>query len=679
MNLLNYRSDIYCSEDRLGFDKYIDVLSSMIRDQDFKTPFCIGIFGEWGSGKTSFMHLLQTRISQDQAVPYVIPVWFNPRRYEKEEHLIIPLLKTIEREIKKYIEDQKGLGKKLTEKLKGAAAKIGDAACAFAYGMQAECKLGPAKITFDIAKMTAREEELARQRIEEAQKLSETMASTYYDMVTELKNAVDKDFRIMVFIDDLDRCLPEKAVELLESIKLFLDLEGYLFVIGVDKEVVKKGISYRYRFFEHEVDKHSTHPTISPEDYLDKMIQLPLELPPIEPGKKRIYIESLMDHAEEFMEHADIIEIGVGENPRSLKRFINLLAFTARLAETIRKNILKDSVEILEHKELIDKGFTPLLYVKWSIIVFSFHRVHSDIKGNWERLIELQRAAREKGQTEKTGHDGDDEKTDRKAVTIDDRLRRILKKGEQFPEDQWLIERFIHLTEATLIKAKDPDATAGYRLDYQPGDMVRIAKGTFLYGEKKQKKKINQNYFIDRFPITNRQYKEFLDEEKDHEVPYQEEDWAEPYNWDRGNRTFPKGMEDHPVVLVSYQDAVKFCEWRSGKDSHEYRLPTEEEWERAARGSDGRVYPWGDEFDEKKCNTRESGIGTTTSVTTYPDGASPHGCFDMIGNVWELTEGGKVLRGGSWDFGRDFARWADRFRGSLEFRNGSTGFRCART
>ncbi|MCD6198666.1 MAG: SUMF1/EgtB/PvdO family nonheme iron enzyme [Deltaproteobacteria bacterium] len=526
MNLLNYRSDIYCTEDRLGFDKYIDVLSSIIRDQDFKTPFCIGIFGKWGSGKTSFMHLLQSRISQDQAVPYVIPVWFNPWRYEKEKHLIIPFLKTIEREIGKYIEDQKGLGKKLTEKLKGAATKIGDAACAFAYGMQADCKLGLAKITFDAAKMTVREEELARQRIEEAQKLSETLASTYYDIVTELKNAADKDFRIMVFIDDLDRCLPEKAVELLESIKLFLDLEGYLFVIGVDKEVVKKGISYRYRFFEHEVDKHSTHPTISPEDYLIK--------------------------------------------------------------------------------------------------------------------------------------------------------------GEQFPEDQWLIERFIYLTEAALIKAKAPDVTAGYRLDYRPWDMVRIAKGTFLYGEEKQEKKIDHDYFIDRFPVTNRQYKEFLDDEIDHEVPYRE-GGAGFHNWDRENRTFPKGMEDHPVVLVSYYDAVKFCEWRSGKDSHEYRLPTEEEWERAGRGSDGRIYPWGDEFDEKKCNTRESGIDMTTPVTTYHDGASPHGCFDMAGNVWEWTEGGKVPRGGSWGDDRDSARCADRNRAAPEFRSFPVdrfidiGFRCART
>jgi formylglycine-generating enzyme required for sulfatase activity len=682
MNLINYRSDIYCTEDRLGFDKYIDVLSSMIRGRDFKTPFCIGIFGEWGRGKTSFMHLLQGRISQDQIEPYIIPVWFNPWRYEKEEHLIIPFLKTIEREIEKYIEDQKGLEEKLTEKLKGAATKIGDAACAFAYGMQAECKLGLAKIKLDVAKMAVREKELAGRRIEEAQKLSETLASTYYDIVTELKNAVDKDFRIMVFIDDLDRCLPEKAVELLESIKLFLDLEGYLFVIGVDKEVVKRGISYRYRFFDHKTDEGITCPVISPEDYLDKMIQLPLELPPIESGKKRRYIESLMDQAEEFKEHADIIEIGVGENPRSLKRFINLLAFTARLAEKVKDNILDDTVEpeeTPENKELIEKGFITLLYIKWSIIVFSFPRVHSDIKGNWERLIELQRATSEEGQTEKTGRERDDENAVFKTADIDERLRRILKKGAQFPKDRWLIERFIHLTEATLIKAKAMDETLGYRLDYKPGDMVRIPKGTFLYGEGRVERKIDDDYFIDRFPVTNQQYKEFLDDEKEYKVPYREEDYARSYNWDRENRIFPEGMEDHPVVLVSYQDAVKFCEWRSRKDGHKYRLPTDEEWEKAARGNDGRAYPWGEEFDKGKCNTVESGIGRTTPVTAYPGGASPHGCFDMAGNVWELTEDGAVVRGGSWGDIYGYARCGARFGDYPVVRLKNVGFRCVRT
>lgn len=94
---LNVKSDIYCDEDRLGFDIYIDTLNTMFTDKDFKTPFCIGIFGKWGSGKTSFMHLLENRLLKDNTEPHAIPVWFNPWRYEKEEYLIIPFLKTIER------------------------------------------------------------------------------------------------------------------------------------------------------------------------------------------------------------------------------------------------------------------------------------------------------------------------------------------------------------------------------------------------------------------------------------------------------------------------------------------------------------------------------------------------------------------------------------------------------
>ncbi len=79
---------------------------------------------------------------------------------------------------------------------------------------------------------------------------------------------------------------------------------------------------------------------ISPEEYLDKMIQLPFELPPIELGRKQRFIESLLGDSVEFKEHSDIIEIGIGDNPRTLKRFINLLAFTVRLAETIKERIL---------------------------------------------------------------------------------------------------------------------------------------------------------------------------------------------------------------------------------------------------------------------------------------------------------------------------------------------------
>jgi formylglycine-generating enzyme required for sulfatase activity/energy-coupling factor transporter ATP-binding protein EcfA2 len=115
-------------------------------------------------------------------------------------------------------------------------------------------------------------------------------------------------------------------------------------------------------------------------------------------------------------------------------------------------------------------------------------------------------------------------------------------------------------------------------------------------------------YFIDRYPVTNAEYKEF----------------------DR-NHEFKKGLENHPVTNVSLNDAISFTKWL-GK-----RIPTEAEWEKAARGIDDRRFPWGNEFDVKKCNSSESGIGMTTPVDKYSTGQSPFGCYDMSGNVFEWT------------------------------------------
>lgn len=413
--------------------------------------------------------------------------------------------------------------------------------------------------------MAKREEDLSSRRMEELRTLSEKFNSIYYEITNELKKAVDERyFRIVVFIDDLDRCLPDKAVELLEAIKLFLDIEGYLFVIGVDREVVKKGISYRYRFFEYREEKEKENLIIFPEDYLDKMIQLPLELPIIEHGRKKTFIESLMGNSDDFRKHSDlIIDAGIGENPRSLKRFINLLAFIVNLAETLKENIINDKVvpeETEEHKELLRKHFIPLLYMKWTIIVFRYPKIHNDIKGNPKRLIEIQRAAMGEGKTQKV----EDEKVEKTGIQIDERLKKVLANGEEFPNDDWLIERFIYLTESTVISEKDKSGTAGFTQSFRHGETVLIPKGMFLYGEDKVEKEIDYDYHIDVFPVTNKQYKEFIDE-TDYEVPYSEDAERKPYIWDKERRTYPEGMGDHPVVLVSHDDAVAFCKWRSEK------------------------------------------------------------------------------------------------------------------
>ncbi|MCP4152416.1 MAG: formylglycine-generating enzyme family protein, partial [bacterium] len=144
---------------------------------------------------------------------------------------------------------------------------------------------------------------------------------------------------------------------------------------------------------------------------------------------------------------------------------------------------------------------------------------------------------------------------------------------------------------------------------------------------------------------------------------------------------FEKGYDDHPVVYVSWYGAKAYSRW-AGK-----QLPSEQEWEKAARGKDGAIYPWGDTFEPERCNSEESKIGGTSAVKQFPKCQSPYGCFDMAGNVWEWTDSYyeeeddslPVLRGGSWYYNRINMRCANRDRYLPNNRNVNIGLRCSRT
>lgn len=353
----NFNPDVFCEEDKLGFNQYIRTLSGMIKNPDFKTPFCIGIYGKWGSGKTSFMRLLSREIVKEPKEPYIIPVWFNPWRYEKEEHLIIPFLKALEVELEKFADKNKSHLKDAFKSVKVISVRAGQTAAAIASALSFEWKLMGLGVSLEASKAVEREEDLVKEYKERKKSLAARLSSLYFDINETLKmSANEKEFRIVIFIDDLDRCLPEKAVNLLESVKLFMDIPGYLFVIGVDRDVIEKGIAYHYRHLDHNVEKKEDSATVKSKDYLDKMIQFPLDLPPVEYGYKSGYIKSLLGGNKPYENLAGLIEKGVGDNPRELKRFINLLAFMSWQADTIKKDIL--AVETDEdNKRLIEAHF----------------------------------------------------------------------------------------------------------------------------------------------------------------------------------------------------------------------------------------------------------------------------------------------------------------------------------
>ena len=198
-------------------------------------------------------------------------------------------------------------------------------------------------------------------------------------------------------------------------------------------------------------------------------------------------------------------------------------------------------------------------------------------------------------------------------------------------------------------------------------------------------------YAIDRYLVTNEDYQRFV-QQAGHRAPsitedeYQRQGYlVHPYEkvgaylW--RDRRHPDGRGNHPVVLVSLDDAIAYARWRSDEEGRRYRLPTESEWEKAARGTDGRYFPWGNRWRPELANA-EYHIGGTTEVGSYRTGVSPYGCFDMAGNVFEWTssefaDGRAVMKGGgSWDDLPGVCRAAARHGRAKDARHILFGFRC---
>lgn len=208
---------------------------------------------------------------------------------------------------------------------------------------------------------------------------------------------------------------------------------------------------------------------------------------------------------------------------------------------------------------------------------------------------------------------------------------------------------------------------------------LEVQAGEFLFGEEKKHCYIPYRYWVAQYPVTNEQFAAFMDDQGYQTQKY----WTEAgWKWKKKEkRTQPAYLDDgdfknpiFPIVNVSLYEAEAYATWltkqlkNAGKLPEGYmaRLPSEEEWERAARGTDGREYPWGSEFDAVFANTEESKLFGTTAVCTYPQGISPIGAWDTSGNVFEWTcskkDAAYVQRGGSWSYDQRNARCAYRNR-----------------
>lgn len=210
-------------------------------------------------------------------------------------------------------------------------------------------------------------------------------------------------------------------------------------------------------------------------------------------------------------------------------------------------------------------------------------------------------------------------------------------------------------------------------------------------GESDRHVTVLNEFRIDLMPVTQVEYAEFVTAKLAPPPSIDRAAWqaqgfmqdyavVERFNWRDG--VPPTGREDHPVVLVTWRQAESYCEWRGKLHGEVRRLPTEAEFEKAARGDNGLAYPWGNVFEADKLNSAVKGPGDTTPVGQFVEGKSAFGLLDAAGNVFQWTStpfrpGHMTVKGSAWeDFG-GVGRGASRHGRPVEARHVIVGFRCA--
>ena len=325
------------TEDGLGFDDYANILLELIGNFDPRSPLTIGIHGRWGSGKTSLMRMLKKRFGDDEGVK---TIWFNAWAYG-DEPIGLALLQQI------LIEFQKEEG--LKEKGKTLLGNV--------------VKLGTDALSRKTIAMTLEE---AKDHFKSSTEIKSTLRQDFEAAIDE---CLEDRGRLVVFIDDLDRCLPEKTIEILEVIKLFLDVPKCIFVIGVEKEVIEKGIEVRY--------KSKDQKPISGQDYIEKIIQIPFVLPPIREDDMAAFIKNLGIGGRE-KEYVTIVAKGAGCNPRKVKMFLNVLRIRHAIAERTGGEIKPDlSAKLLVFERGFQEFYKDLVKYKDQDILCKLERLAS--------------------------------------------------------------------------------------------------------------------------------------------------------------------------------------------------------------------------------------------------------------------------------------------------------------
>lgn len=717
-------------KDALDFTPYVETLADII--QTGNTPLTIGVFGTWGSGKTSLMKMVKKNLPDDFTV-----AWFDAWKYDKEETLWRAFLlnvlfavekksgeteelKTLKTMLYRGLEFEKTGG--VTIDLAKLGAKVAEGAIQIGLSF-----IPPLATLADMAKElqksgtgnvvggfeTAIQRERTKIYVEQVRSLEQ-----FQDKFSKLVKSYIAPKRLVVFVDDLDRCMPEKAIEVLEAIKLFMDVENCIFALGVDQEVIARGIELKYKEFNYiqKDEQQRTNFSIEGLSYLEKIIQLPFQIPPVELSDMGDYVRGLSTDWPDD-ECPKVFAAGLGSNPRQIKRTVNTFFLLWKLAEK-RKGKLQDRVKPVRLAKVVAiQAVFPDLYnlllknePRYLRELEEHYRAETTKKFKtdkndsviWKSSMRtgtppslvpfLSRRGSQAVEKILTLHNMEIKDVNFSGLPIDElKLYFTLTARSETPRILSEIETNDLIFEPQMIAIPEGDFLMGSTIEQTTEAIQNGADQNWVKNETPQHTVYLSEYFIGKYPVTNLEYQAFIIDSK----------FKSPQGWE-GDQ-FPEGKGGHPVVSVSWSDANMYCEWLSKKTGKPYRLPTEAEWEKASRGTDGRIYPWGNTFVVLMANTAETKIGDTSDVGKFsPQGDSPYGCADMVGNVWEwcndwldeneyrnrketknpqgpTTGSYRVLRGGSFVNNKGYCRCTDRGRYNPFNLGRNYGFRIAYT
>ncbi|WP_319056237.1 KAP family P-loop NTPase fold protein [Streptomyces europaeiscabiei] len=295
--------------DGLGFVQYAGPLAKVIASGGTDTPFTIGVFGPWGSGKSSLLSMVDEDLEQNYQ-GRTIRVHFNPWLHRKEPNMLVSLLHALNDTL---LEQEK---ERSANSRKHVAHVLGTITANIVLG-----KVSGGNVKLDDIKTASEEYSRVKGEVEsEMRKIRSTLQGA-------ADHLAEQNIRLVFFIDDLDRCEPSEIIDLLESVKLFLDLRNVVVVLAIAKDVIDRGVAVKYRDFGFTAEQVVE----IGNEYLDKLIQLPLYLAAFDASKIGSFLSGFTIPPS-LQPHIGLLQRIVAPNPRHIKRVLNLAAFTGEVA-----------------------------------------------------------------------------------------------------------------------------------------------------------------------------------------------------------------------------------------------------------------------------------------------------------------------------------------------------------